>query len=249
MDALTTFNLTASVVLLSVASFMDLVRREVDDWVWLLLASVTGPLTLFRTLLYFDTGYPLLVLISIAFSSSVAYLFYRFELYGGADAKSIVALSLAYPVNLHGRAVHPIAPIGVLLNALILSLTIPVALFLFNAYRVLVRREDILSDLAGAPLRVRLAALFLGTRVSFPKRFWAPMVRVEEDGFVRISLSPSFTSYFAEEKRNNGRRELWATPGIPLVVFITMGLVLYIAIGDFLYLILTLGSGAPSLSP
>jgi preflagellin peptidase FlaK len=34
---------------------------------------------------------------------------------------------------------------------------------MFNAYRVLVRREDILSDLAGAPLRVRLAALFLGT--------------------------------------------------------------------------------------
>jgi preflagellin peptidase FlaK len=249
VDALTTFNLTASVVLLSVASFMDLVRREVDDWVWLLLASVTGPLTLFRTLLYFDTGYPLLVLISIAFSSSVAYLLYRFELYGGADAKAIVALSLAYPVHLHDRAVHPIAPIGVLLNALTLSLTIPVALFMFNAYRVLVRREDILSDLAGAPLRVRLAALFLGTRVSFPKRFWAPMVRVEEDGLVRISLSPSFTSYFAEEKRNNGRRELWATPGIPLVVFITMGLVLYIAIGDFLYLILTLGSGAPSLSP
>jgi preflagellin peptidase FlaK len=120
---------------------------------------------------------------------------------------------------------------------------------MFNAYRVLVRREDILSDLAGAPLRVRLAALFLGTRVSFPKRFWAPMVRVEEDGLVRISLSPSFTSYFAEEKRNNGRRELWATPGIPLVVFITAGLVLYIAVGDFLYLILTLGSGAPSLSP
>jgi Type IV leader peptidase family. len=169
VDALTTFNLTASVVLLSVASFMDLVRREVDDWVWLLLASVTGPLTLFRTLLYFDTGYPLLVLISIAFSSSVAYLFYRFELYGGADAKAIVALSLAYPVNLHGRAVHPIAPIGVLLNALILSLIIPVALFMFNAYRVLVRREDILSDLAGAPLRVRLAALFLGTRVSSPQ--------------------------------------------------------------------------------
>ena len=249
MDALTTFNIALSVVLLSVASFMDLVRREVDDWVWLLLASVTGPLTLFRTLLYLGTGYPLLVLISIAFSSSVAYLFYRFELYGGADAKAIVALSLAYPVNLHGRAVHPIAPIGVLLNALILSLTIPVALFTFNAYRVLVRREDILSDLAGAPLRVRLAALFLGTRVSFPKRFWAPMVRVEEDGSVRISLSPSFTSYFAEEKRNNGRRELWATPGIPLVVFITLGLVLYIAIGDFLYLILTLGSGAPSLSP
>jgi preflagellin peptidase FlaK len=249
VDALTTFNLTTSVVLLSVASFMDLVRREVDDWVWLLLASVTGPLTLFRTLLYFDTGYPLLVLISIAFSSSVAYLFYRFELYGGADAKAIVALSLAYPVNLHGRAVHSIAPIGVLLNALILSLTIPVALFMFNAYRVLVRREYILSDLAGLPLRVRLAALFLGTRVSFPKRFWAPMVRVEEDGSVRISLSPSFTSYFAEEKRNNGRRELWATPGIPLVVFITAGLVLYIAIGDFLNLILTLGSGAPSLSP
>ncbi len=249
MDALTTFNIALSVVLLSVASFMDLVRREVDDWIWLLLASVTGPLTLFRTLLHFDTGYPLLVLISIAFSSSVAYLFYRFELYGGADAKAIVALSLAYPVNLHGRAVHPIAPIGVLLNALILSLAIPVALFLFNAYRVLVRREDILSDLAGAPLRVRLAALFLGTRVSFPKRFWAPMVRVEEDGSVRISLSPSFTSYFAEEKRNNGRRELWATPGIPLVVFITAGLVLYIAVGDFLYLILTSGSGAPSLSP
>jgi preflagellin peptidase FlaK len=163
VDPLTTFNIALSVVLLSVASFMDLVRREVDDWVWLLLASVTGPLTLFRALLYFDTGYPLLVLISIAFSSSVAYLFYRFELYGGADAKAIVALSLAYPVNLHGRAVHPIAPIGVLLNALILSLTIPVALFMFNAYRVLVRREDILSDLAGLPFHARLAALFLGT--------------------------------------------------------------------------------------
>jgi hypothetical protein len=72
VDALTTFNIALSVVLLSVASFMDLVRREVDDWVWLLLASVTGPLTLFRALLYLDTGYPLLVLISMTLSSSAA---------------------------------------------------------------------------------------------------------------------------------------------------------------------------------
>ncbi len=249
MDPLTTFNIALSVVLLSVASVMDLVKREVEDWVWLLLASVTGPLTLFRALLYLDTGYPILAVISIAVSSTVAYLFYRLELYGGADAKAIAALSLAYPVNLHGGAVHPIAPIGVLLNALILSLAIPVTLFLFNAYRVLVRREDILSDLAGSPFHVRLAALFVGTRVTFPKRFWAPMVRSEEDGSMRISLSPQFTSYFVEGNRIKGGRELWATPGIPLVVFITAGLILYLAVGDFLYLIVTLSSGAPSLSP
>ncbi len=249
MDPLTTFNLALSVVLLSVASVMDLVKREVEDWIWLLLASITGPLTFFRALLYPEAGYPVLAVISIALSSSVAYLFYRLGLYGGADAKAIAALSLAYPVNLHGRAVHPIAPIGVLLNALMLSLAVPAALFLFNAYRVLVRREDVLSDLAGVPFHVRLAALFLGTRVPFPKRFWAPMVRVEEDGSVRISLTPPFTSYFVEEKRNTGRKELWATPGIPLVVFITAGLVLYLAVGDFLYLVLTLSSGAPSLSP
>ena len=51
MDPLTTFNLALSFVLLSVASFMDLVKREVEDWIWLLLASITGPLTLFRALL------------------------------------------------------------------------------------------------------------------------------------------------------------------------------------------------------
>ncbi len=249
MDPLTTFNLTLSVVMLSVASVMDLLKREVEDWVWLLLASITGPLTLFRALLHLETSYPVLAVISIAVSSSVAYLFYRLGLYGGADAKAIAALSLAYPVNLHDRAVHPVAPIGVLLNALMLSLAVPVALFLFNAYRLLVRKEDILSDLAGVSFHLRLAALFLGTRVPFPKRFWAPMVRVEEDGSVRISLSPSFNSYFVEEKRNNRRKELWATPGIPLVVFITAGLVLYLAVGDFLYLIFTLTSGAPSLSP
>ncbi len=249
MDPLTAFNLSLSVALLSVASVMDLVKREVEDWVWLLLSSITGPLTLFRALLYLDTGYPVLAAISVAASSAMAYLFYRLELYGGADAKAIVALSLAYPVNLHGKAFHPIAPVSVLLNALILSLAVPAALFLFNAYRLLLKGEDILSDLAGVPLHVRLAALFLGTRVSFPKRFWAPMVRVEEDGSFRISLSPPFTSYFFDGRGNNGRRELWATPGIPLVVFITAGLILYLAVGDFLYLIVTSGSGAASLSP
>lgn len=248
MDPLTAFNLALSAAMLSVASLMDLLRREVDDWVWLVMASVCGPVTLFRVLLELESAFPALVAISVAISSSVAYLFYRLELYGGADAKAVIALSLAYPVNLHGGALHPIAPLSVLLNALIISLAVPVGLLLLNAFRVLVRREDVLSDLSGAPLHVRAAALFLGTRIRYPKRFWAPMVRVGEDGSVRISLSPPFHSYFPNWS-GEPEREVWATPGIPLVIFITAGLLTYLAVGDFLYLMITSLSGAPSLSP
>lgn len=244
VDPLTTFNLVFSTAMLSVASLMDLLRREVEDWVWLLMASVCGPVTLFRVLLALDSAYPVLVALSVAISSSVAYLFYRLELYGGADAKAVMALSLAYPVNLHGGALHPIAPVSVLLNALIISLVVPLGLLLLNAFRLLVRGEDILSDLSRAPLHVRVAALFLGTRIRYPKRFWAPMLRVEEDGSVRISLSPPFHSYFSD-LRGGKEKEVWATPGIPLVVFITAGLLSYLAAGDFLYLLVTSLPGAP----
>lgn len=248
MDPLAAFNLAFSIAMLFVASLMDLLRREVDDWVWLLMASVCGPVTLFRALLSMGSSFPTTAALSVAISSSIAYLFYRLELYGGADAKALIALSLAYPVNLHGRALHPIAPVSVLLNALITSLVVPLGLLLLNAFRLLVRRENILSDLSGAPAHVKVAALFLGTRIRYPKRFWAPMIAFGEDGSVRISLSPPFHSYF-ENGKSGERREVWATPGIPLVVFIAIGLLSYLAVGDFLYLLITWLTGAPSLSP
>lgn len=225
-------NTVISSLMLIVASFMDLKRREVDDWVWLLLSSLTLPSTAYLYLLLWDTQYPVIATASIALSSTLALVFYKFELYGGADAKAIISLALALPASFHGNRLHPFSPVTVFLNGLLISLSVPASLLAYNlVVRPVLHKESLFAGLEGLPLHLRIGALFLGTRVDWPKNFWAKILVKNGE---RLSFSPPLESYFPTSSGGASDRT-WATPGIPLILFIAVGHVLNVLYGDLLF--------------
>jgi preflagellin peptidase FlaK len=230
-ELLPLFNTAAIFVTLTYASYRDLMDRLVDDWVWLTCASVTTPVTVYQLLV--GKLDPLLTALSIIITSILSYIFYRAGLYGGADAKGVIVVALTLPIAYTGLRYHPFAPISILLNALILSLAVPLAMSVINFYRIVVRREDLFSDFRAEKTYRKIAAVFLGTVIKSPRkhRFWAPMEEYR-DGWT-FRFSPDIEDFWKPL-----RAEGWATPSIPLLVFITVGAIVDYAVGDLSALIL-----------
>ncbi len=224
-EALTIFNAATVFTALLYSSYKDLLERLVDDWVWLATASVTTPITAYQLLI--GALSPPLTAISLGVTAIMSYLFYKLGLYGGADAKALMVLGLSTPLTNFGLRYHPFTPVTVLLNSLLLSLSLPLAMLLINLYRIFVRREKLFAELKEERLYKKALAVFLGTVLKKPERhrFWAPMEEYR-NGWV-LKLSPKIEDFWSTPRPGG-----WATPSIPLLVFITIGAALNYMVGD-----------------
>lgn len=214
------------------ASYEDWIKREVDDGVWIICGAIGAMLTAYDFIARWDLGFLAAAAISIVLSSGLAVAFYYFGLYGGADAKAVIMISLALPIYHAPRSLHPFTGLASLSNGLLLSLGLLIAFFLWNL-QALARGIKIFEGLEHEKPVRKLIAMFLGVRVKNARRkkFWFPLEE-ERDGkrFFRFGL---FELEFEEVKRD----DCWLTPGIPLLIFITGGFVAYILVGDFLKLV------------
>ncbi|MCS7146062.1 MAG: A24 family peptidase [Nitrososphaerota archaeon] len=233
VEYLNIFNAATLLLTLSYASYQDLKTRLVDDWVWLACASITAPVTVFTVLLgHVDL---FLAAVSIIMTAVLSVLFYVVGLYGGADAKGLIVIGLAYPLSMFGYRYHPFTPLTVLLNGLLISLIIPASMAIINAYRIFVRREDLFREFRHEKAHRKLLALFLGTIITNPesRKYWAPMEEFRGDWRFRFSVG-------IEEYWRPLRPGGWATPSIPLLVSILGGLLLNYGIGDLSAVIIKL---------
>lgn len=232
-DLLTFFNSASLLITLFYASYQDLNQRLVDDWVWLTCASITAPVTIYSLLLGFLN--PQLAAISVGLTILLSILFYMAGLYGGADAKALIVICLASPLSTGGYRYHPFTPLTVLLNGLIISLIIPVSLALINAYKIMVRREDIFHEFKNEKTHRKIIALFLGTILKNPERrkYWAPMEEFRGEWRFRFTVG---IEEFWRPLRPGG----WATPSIPLLVPILGGLLINYVLGDVSALVIKL---------
>jgi preflagellin peptidase FlaK len=126
----------ASIAFLGYATYSDIKTRRVSNLLWILMLAVAIPLLLFRLDLY--------NIVSIAFMSLFAALLYylgvmlqrfgfKHGLYGGADAKAIIALSVMVPEWPFGSYYPIFFSLSVLLVAALSALVVPIALFVHNA--------------------------------------------------------------------------------------------------------------------
>ncbi len=129
-----------------IAGWYDHRSRRIPDWLWYFalvpaiaaftLACVGGDQSLFRRS-QFVQG-----MISVSLGSMLGYCYWRLGLFGGADAKAIAVLSIAFPMPPvalhHALSVQPVVDrpfvITVVLNALLLSTCYPLALFAVNCW-------------------------------------------------------------------------------------------------------------------
>ena len=165
-------------------------------------------------------------------------LMYQFDVIkGGADAKALIALSVVFPsypiflqfpiIAIPNNLITVAFPFSLLIlfNAALLSLIVPIGLFMFNA-----GRRDF-----------KVPAMFFGYKVAIhdvKRKFVWPMQRVE-DGQVRFRYFPKEDEDFdqvLEQLAVAGEKTIWVTPKLPFLLFITASVVISAVVGNLVLL-------------
>ena len=261
----TTSRILVSIVFLTYASWSDYRTREVSNRVWMLYGPLALVLSLIDFILYEPSRLPFFGF-SFGVTAVVAIILFYSGGFGGADSKALMCIALALPFStktvfqpLIPSGVSPLSvilfPIVIFSNGVLLAAATGLYLLFYNFYWHKKFRRKIFEDtLASESIGKRLLAMITGrrTHVSELKEKWHfyPMEDVEEDtrGLTKRSL--------VVIPRDEGRDEIvehlstavesgkinayvWTTPGLPMLIFITLGFVVSLLFGDLVWIVLS----------
>lgn len=223
---------------LLIASYWDIVKREIEPKYWLitgiigLLLAFTSAITAGLNLdLY---GYTLFSIIAIAIVGAFYYIGYM----GGADLYAVAVIALTVPKQLVGEGLIP-TPFMTVVYAAVVSALIPIYFCLYNLVSRDRRRairevpRGYIMCFLGVPKRPR--------DYVNSKGFWFPLTTYENGELVtrysfQVEEEPEEHKQKIKsllESREIGEDSfIWITPGIPFVLFILLGFILSIIIGD-----------------
>ena len=232
--------------------------ETINRWYFVLIVmifAITAALMLFGT---GGWGTPALSILLLAVFCGVFYIFGRMHLFGGADAWALIFISFCIPT-------FPITPLlnspplgflsfSVLINALILNLVAPLAIFAINIVRG--NRAPLMYMFFGFPVK--------GDRIQESWGFVMEDFEIKKGAVTRkfIGFTDSLRRMFSgvgrvytkdlREHPENFTKELalyksagtvWISYAVPFIVPITAGLITAILFGDFLLAIMRIVTG------
>jgi len=256
---------SVALLFLFYASWSDYKTREVSNKVWLLFGPIAFALTASELFLY---GAPDLLPYAICFglTSGFAILLFYTGGFGGADAKALMCLALAlpfYPESLPPPITHQVSliaekffPITVFTNSVLFAALTAVALLLYNVLRRLRTHEDLFQgDHKSESIGKKILVMLTGYKVPIEEleKKWHvyPMEDLEKDKENKLKrklvLLPRDEGRKAIVERigeavKSGEipNAVWATPGLPMLVFILAGLVTALFFGDIVWICIRL---------
>jgi preflagellin peptidase FlaK len=244
------------------ASWSDYKTREVSNKVWVILGPSALALTGFQILFYSSQPLQLLQLyvLSFAITSVLAIAIFYVGGFGGADAKALMCIALALPVypgyflSEPVGFVSPLFPLTIFTNGVLLgALSVFYALFRNLLWKVR-NSGGVFEGLETGSFGRKFLALISGYKVNLSKLrtghlFPLEDVYVDEEGETKRRLLAFPKDGEQEEivsriEANVDRESLeggvWATPGLPFLIFITAGLMVALAYGDIVWILLSL---------
>jgi preflagellin peptidase FlaK len=242
------------------ASWSDYKTREVSNTVWILFAPLAFTLTLLE--IYTNYGFSQLPSYGICFGLTATFaviLFYSGG-FGGADAKALMCLALALPFFPESllkplSEISPILqaffPITVFSNSVLLAAATAIYIFLRNVFwhkrtgRKLFE-EGHKNESLGRKILVLITGYKVSTNKLKEKWHLYPLEDTEENpekGFKRkLVLIPKDEGRNAIVERLTKAVEagkiqdtVWATPGLPMLIFMTAGLIIALFFGDIVW--------------
>lgn len=250
----------AALFFLFYSSWSDYKTREVSNMVWILFAPLAFTLTFLEIYIY---DFSLLSIYGLCFGLTAAFavvLFYSGG-FGGADAKALMCLALALPFHpeelfapLAGR-ISPISerffPITIFSNSVLLAAATAVYIFFYNIIwhkksgRGLFREGHEKESLGR-----KFMVLITGYRVPIEdlKEKWhlyplEDLENVENQLRRKLVVLPKDEGRDAIVERlvkaadaGKIRKMVWATPGLPMLIFITVGLLSALLFGDIVWI-------------
>ncbi|MCL5788344.1 MAG: hypothetical protein M1357_00840 [Candidatus Marsarchaeota archaeon] len=243
---------TATIILmLGVGGWQDFVRREVDDWVWLMAV----PAVMLNVVALYFGSFPIdpaTWLIGEGIMAMIGFILVYFQLFGGADALALVACAAAMPAPtflLHSQI--PFYGFTVFDNGVVLAALYAAAMVVYNVVLLIVRGGAYLEPYKGAKLSDKLILLLAGHRVKVSnyldkayKTFPLEEFSIEGSSLTR---KPLFTGIDQAESREEEIRRLvdegriakdemiWTSPGLPIVTLMLLGVLASHFFGDLVF--------------
>lgn len=227
-------------VALALASFQDVRTREIEDKIWLVAGAIGAALTVLEAVTV--PGFQLvLALVSIGLTALVAFGIYFLGLYGGADAKALLVIAVTVPlVPVVTFAASPFFPMTVLGNALLFSLILVPACFVYNVVWKATKGKPLFGGIYAKAL-TKFGALFTGIKVK-PKTAKLVHFNVLEVYAPEAPTTLRLFSKVSDEDEvkviNDEAEYVWVTPAIPMIVFFLAGFILAALGVDLLFGIL-----------
>jgi len=211
----------SALIMLSIATIIDVWKREINDILWIVFGAISVVLIFFEPSItdsMINIGVSLIV-------APIALLIWRVGIFGGADALGLIVLAaLAPQLSLSGNTVTPLTT---LTNAAIISVA-PVFLNLIRNLIALSKHKNIFEGFEETKLK-KISAMFLGYRAKNPKYSFA--IEKVEGNHKKID----FSFHHAENTEFCDKPDTWVTPGIPYILYITVGFVVQLLFGDIVF--------------
>lgn len=240
------FSVVFCTLILIYACYSDIKTRSVTNRLWGLMIVVGCFLAVYNC---FRFGIPFLLsfTLSVLFTFCLTYLFFRLRLFGGADAKCLIAISVLIPVRPDFALVYsqlllfPFA-ITTLLNAAIISLCVPLGLFVYNILTL--SREELKGNLGSAFIGYKSRIEALSEKADKHTRLVHLYEEAESDlkrvfvfGGVEIDTEvvEELKKYHAQGKIGD---KVWITPELPFILFITAGFFTALLFGNLIFCIM-----------
>ncbi len=217
----------AAIAMLGYASYTDVTKREVSDYVWIVFGALSGVLLFLEPQFWqalTNVGISLIV-------APIVLIIWRLGMFGGADAFAIIVLALLVPQITMSE--NTITPFTILTNAVIISI-IP---FFVNLIRNLIaigNKNDIFEGFSETRKK-RIIALFIGYKAKNPKYSFSIEKKVGKHKKLNLVMHHAEYAEFCEKPNT------WVTPGIPYMLFITAGFLVQLFYGDIIFSFFGLG--------
>ncbi len=255
-------NLAVSIVILLYSSWSDYKTREVSNKVWAIYAPIALVLSI-SELLLFEQAQIVFFALGVGITVGIAFLLFYTGSFGGADSKALMCIAVALPfaplalfTPIFSSAISPtsqiIFPITIFGNAVLFAALSGVYMVLRNIIWHTKNKAKLFpGSLASEGLGKKIVVMVTGYKMNISKleEKWHlfPLEDIEDQ---TVDLNRKLLAVPKDEGRTeivnrlsnaakNGKidRYVWTTPGLPMLIFVLLGLIAAVTLGDFVWLI------------
>ncbi len=223
--------------------YSDIKTRRVSNNVWLVMLA-GGIFFVLYDISTYGAAYLPRLFMSAGFIFVFVYILFQFGIFGGADAKSLIVLSIILPAYPKLQAFDYSFPLnkplidlfafGIFGNAVLLTIIVPISLALYNLTRmglhinkpayIFIGYITKISELANRHIKLIEKFEVVNGAVKF--HFKRGGVEINEKVISELKT-------LSEEGLL--KDEVWVTPGLPFMIPITLGFFVAMFYGDLVF--------------